>query len=46
MLTRGEQRRRSSVDYMFCALVYDNSETMEHILAEEVTDFALHAECT
>lgn len=39
MLTRGEQTRRSSVEYMLGTLIYDNMETMDWIVDQEVADY-------
>lgn len=38
MLTRGEQKCRSSVDYILRALIYDDIETIERIVDLEVSD--------
>lgn len=38
MFTRGEQKRRSSVDYMLGALIYDNVDNVTRLVENEVIE--------
>lgn len=42
ILIRGEKKRRISADYILDALVYDNLETVQHIVDQKVTDIGAH----